>query len=257
MPSENAESALFAGTAAKIFKVFEAFDTQSRSLSLTEVMKRTGFNKSAVQRYLFTLEALGYLEKDADSKRYALTLKTLFPASNFLSQDPLIRAAYPHVVALRQSLDARIGLSVHYQDKVTYLIPLQSIREAYQTDYPGFCVPLHNTTTGRIYLSYESEGDARETLMRIEREALTPYTKTDVDEILNEIRKIPKQGYCIADQEYRLGNINVAVPILNRDMQPEACLVAVVQSADWDVVRCIREAVPALQNAAQRILMPR
>jgi DNA-binding IclR family transcriptional regulator len=60
---------LFVHSLQRALMVLEAFDSTARNLSLSDLSRKTGLNKSAVQRFLFTWEALGYLEKDTDTKR--------------------------------------------------------------------------------------------------------------------------------------------------------------------------------------------
>lgn len=251
--SDPKEHRLFVGSVEKAFDFLEVFDSNTKSLSLTELVQRTGLPKSAAQRYAYTLETLGYLNKDPESRRYRLSLKTLFAAGRFISQNEMIHAAYPHLVQLRQQLDARIGLSVQYQERIVYLIPLQSSREAYQTDYPGFSVPIHCTTSGRLFLAQQSDAEARSRLKVQERPALTPFSKTDIDDIMGEVSDARQQGYCITQQEYRIGNLNLGVPVFDREQKLAACLIAVVQTAHWDIQRLKQEAWPLLQETASRI----
>lgn len=250
------KNALFVNSVFNAMKIMEIFDTQTYCLNLTEVAQRSGLTISAAQRYLYTLEKLGYLEK-LPSKRYTLTLKNLFLASNFLSQSIVVNTVYPHIVQLRQKIDARIGLSQFYgEDKVVYLIPLQSNTEAYQTDYPGFTVPAYSTSSGRMFLSFKSDAEIKEMLLSYDKQAHNNYTKVYTNDIFKEIIDCRKKGYCLTDQEYRLGNINIAVPIMQPGEQVIACIVAIFKSANWQVESIVSEIVPQIQEIARNIKVP-
>ncbi len=50
---------LFVASVDKAFRILQTFSSGQQYLSLTELTQMTGMNKSAVQRFTYTLEALG------------------------------------------------------------------------------------------------------------------------------------------------------------------------------------------------------
>ncbi|MDD1793440.1 IclR family transcriptional regulator [Enterovibrio sp. ZSDZ42] len=250
------ENRLFVGSVKKAFEIIEAFDVRTQSMSLTELVQVTGMGKSAVQRYVYTLEELGYLTKSPTSKRYELSLKMLLPASSYLSQNNLVSAINPHIINLRQNLDARVGVSVYHQEKVVYLIPLQSITEAYPNDYPGFTVPIYCTSSGRIFLSTFDDNKVDSILEKEAKKPFTPLTITNEEDIKNEVQKFKQNGYCITNQEISHGKINISVPILNYDKEIIACIVAIFKTSEWDDKRLIKKVFPIIQEVASFIRIP-
>src|SRR3546814_1146617 len=67
-------------------------------ISLTEIAAATGFGKSASQRLTHTLTALGYLEKNPETRRYRMTVRALDLAHGFLITDPLINEGLLHLI---------------------------------------------------------------------------------------------------------------------------------------------------------------
>ena len=63
------DPAWFVASVEKAFQVLRAFESRQRSLSLTEIADVTGLDKSAVQRFTYTLADLGYLKKDKETRR--------------------------------------------------------------------------------------------------------------------------------------------------------------------------------------------
>lgn len=253
MIEDPKHNTLFINSIEKAFLVLNAFDTKTASLSLTEITQRTGLNKSAAQRYIYTLETLGYLEKHPQKKHYQLTINNLFSASAFLSQNELISIASPYIVQLREKFNARFGMSVLWQDKIVYLIALRSHHEVYSTDYPGFQVPVYCTTSGRMFLSGLFDEDIRERLQNMSRIALTPRTLTSVDEILEEIIKAREAGYCVSKDEYALGHINLAIPIKPTQGDIQACLVCVAQKNQWTEAQLFSSILPEMSESARVI----
>lgn len=253
MSDKTKDNALFVTSVAKAFEVLEVFGVDIKSLSLTDIIQKTNMGKSAVQRYLFTLEKLGYIQKSPLTKTYQLSIKNLTLASGFLSQNILIKVTNPHLVELRKKLNARVGLSVMDDNKIIYLTPLQSSSEAFQNDYPGFEVPIYCTTSGRVFLSNLSNTEARNILENHERTKLTITTKTDVSSIMREIEQARVNGYCITNQEYFHGHLNIAIPIFQASHSIIACIVVVVPASHWDVDRVVKEILPLLRESARQI----
>lgn len=58
-------------------QVLEVFSEKPPSLTLTEIASAVGLDKSTAFRFVYTLQQLGYLERDPETKRYRLGLKVL------------------------------------------------------------------------------------------------------------------------------------------------------------------------------------
>lgn len=53
-------------------QILEAFSEESPSLSLTKIASSVGLEKSTAFRFVHTLDTLGYLERDPETKQYRL-----------------------------------------------------------------------------------------------------------------------------------------------------------------------------------------
>jgi hypothetical protein len=58
------QNTLFVSSLAKGLRILEAFDEEHQALSLGDLGRRTGLDKSATQRLANTLHLTGYLSKD-------------------------------------------------------------------------------------------------------------------------------------------------------------------------------------------------
>jgi len=244
---------LFVGSVEKAFRVLEAFDADRRDLGLVEIIKRTGLNKSAAQRFTHTLHRLGYLEKDASSRRYMLSRRVLESANSFLHVDPLVSKAMPHIVELRRQLNARIGLGCRHGLSAMYLIPLLSNQAAFRTAHPGFRVPLFCSTTGRVLLAYLKEEKALAIIKRCDRKKITPMTITDTSAIMNELEIVRSQGYCVTDQEILMGDINLAAPVFNGAGDVVATITAACSRSKFSRKDMAAKIAPLVMETARMI----
>ena len=97
-PEMGGDDPLFVQSAEKAFRVLTAFSAARPTMSLSQLAVATGLEKSAAQRFAHTLERLGYLRKDAHTKHFELTTRTLAPAYRFTQSNPLMRRALPYLV---------------------------------------------------------------------------------------------------------------------------------------------------------------
>ena len=251
--TDDGDDRLFVGSVEKAFKVLEAFGADRRDLGLMEIVARSGLNKSAAQRFAHTLYRLGYLEKDPSSRRYMLSKRVLESANSFLRVDPLVNKAMPHIAELRRQIDARVGLACPHGMSAMYLIPLQSNRVVFRTTHPGHKIPLYCTTTGRVLLAHRGEEEARAFIESRDRPKVTPMTITDVERIMQEIARARARGYCITDQENRMGDINAAAPVFDGDGNVIATVVAACSKSEWAREEVVAKVVPLVMQTARTI----
>ena len=95
---QNKAGTLFVSSLEKGFRVLEAFREAPGDLGLTEIALRTGLDKSAAQRFTNTLHQLGYLEKDARSRRYRPASRLMDFSYTFLHQNRLAEIAVVRLI---------------------------------------------------------------------------------------------------------------------------------------------------------------
>jgi DNA-binding IclR family transcriptional regulator len=86
---------------------------------------------------------------------------------------------------------------------------LQAVRISFEL---GQIQPLHAGASSKILLAYVDEDKWTEHLT-LPLEQFTEYTVTDLDVLMEELREIRRQGYCVSESEVDLGARAVAVPI--------------------------------------------
>ena len=116
---------------------------------------------------------------------------------------------------------ARLG--VYDQGGVVYLskkIP----REDYGTiSNTGNRVPCYCTAVGKILLAHQGDDEIDQVLDRPMKK-YTSNTITDKKEILKEIEQVRSAGYAVTNEELRVGNCSVAVPVFDDFGQTIAAL---------------------------------
>lgn len=207
-------SELMVRSVAKAFGVLECFRHTRNTLTLGQIAAQTGYTKSAVQRSVHTLLELGYLSRDANGGLKA-GLKCLDLAFQFLHPNPLISAAYPVLLKIRDMTGERTNLSLFDGTTLVYAIRLQSTKDyIYVSSLIGRRVPTFCTAGGRAMLAELPRDEAIQIISSCSRHQLTPQTTTDVDEIIAKIDEARSNGFASVVGETIIGEVAVAAAVV-------------------------------------------
>jgi len=245
------DSPLFVSSLEKAVRVLEAFDEGHRRLSLTDMVRITGLNKSAVQRFLYTWESLGYISKDEKTRQVKLSPKAMRLGYNFLRGERLVEVATPFLLEARERTGNSAYLGTLYDTSIIYLIRLPQRLLLFEGTLPGRSVPAF--CGGRAFLSCLEDSEVLDILNKSDRSAITPYTITDIDENIREIEKIREKGFCISMQEQLVGEIAVSAPVLGRDGKPCASVYISASLSEWSQEKAEAEIAPMVLETAGRI----
>jgi IclR family acetate operon transcriptional repressor len=167
--------------------------------------------KSSIFRYLATLEARGYVERDGERGRFRVGRRLVTLHSRRL--ELLARAARPRLDALRDRFQETVNLGVLDGGRVSYLQIVESPQAMRFAAREGDRDPIHSTSLGKAIASQLS----REHVLRIlESEGmptLTIRTVTDPEAFLAELEEVRTRGYAIDNGENEEGGRCVAVPL--------------------------------------------
>ncbi len=184
--------------------------------TLSEVAGALGVTRSSAYRLLYTLEHLGFVVCDVDTKTYALGSRVLDLGYSFLASRELVEVAMPHLVRLRD----RTGWSAHLGElqgrDVVYLARVPTRRSIASNIHVGTRLPARATTMGRTLLSGLDDNDIRE-LYR--DELFGPFNVkvlATIGGLLEEIAADRANGVVVQISGYEPGVASIAAPI--RDM---------------------------------------
>ena len=222
--SNDALNVKSVGKAFQVLQCFEAIDTGENDLSLMDVVRLTGFDKSAAQRFTHTLHMAGYLEKNPSTKRYSLSVKTLELAFTYLRNNSFIEMANPHLIGLCRTTDQRVSLSLLDDTGLVYVMRHQTKPDYYYSSLVGRRVPVCANAGGRAILALLDEDRRRDILERVNPIPYTTRSVTDKERLREEIAVIGKKGYGMTVEEVSYGELGLGAAITNKAGQPFAAL---------------------------------
>lgn len=246
-------SSLFVGSTAKAFQVLEAFSGSHRRMSMAEIARAAGLDRSATQRLVHTLEQLGYLRRLPDSLLYGLSSKVLGLSYNYLRANELIDKASPYLLDIARELGETTNLQELDGHEIVFLARFPG-RHLVNVDITvGSRLPAVFTASGTAILSRFTPERRREVLRHTPLAAMTPFTVTDPKALLARIQTAAEQGYSIVMNETVLGDISVAAPITDHRGQAVAAINISVPTTRWTVESVEAKLVPHVHVAATSI----
>ena len=214
-PAQSSDDSRFLSSVQRSFTVLELVAANPPGLSLTEAATLSNFPLPTVQRMLNGLVSLGYLEKDR-SKRFHVSACAIELMAGYLARNRLAKASWPHLVKLREELGTDVSLSIPLGLNMIYVHRLPAHRGAFENTLPGKKRAMPFSASGRCVMAAWNDDLIAATFSdRLPSD--TPYSVTTVDELLLEIEKVRKSGFCLVEQEAEIGTSSVAIPIRKGD----------------------------------------
>ena len=207
--------------AVRLLRALVASDTPKQ---LSDLAEAVAMPRPSVHRLIMQLEDVGMVQRDVSGRGYTVGHSWLWLAIDALG----VVARRPPIRDIMRALVERVGescnLAILVDHEVLYL-------ERVECDWPlrmqlhaGSRVPQHCTASGKLLLAHLSGGQRRRILRSLRLERHTSNTITDPLELDAECGRILRSGISINREEYHLGLIGVAVPVVRRDGKVIAAL---------------------------------
>ncbi len=212
----GADSRYLVPALARGLDVLRTLSDQRASMTLSEVTAALGVTRSSAFRLLYTLEHLGFVKSDPQTKAYRLGSALLSLGYGYLASRDMVEVAMPHLLRLRD----RTGWSAHLGElhgrEVVYLARVPTRRSVASTVHVGTRLPAQTTTMGRILLSGLTDKEVRDLYEGERTGRLEQQPATSLDNFIKQIRTDRTNGVVVQNAGYEPGVASVAAPV--RDM---------------------------------------
>lgn len=246
-------SSLFVTSFEKGLKILSAFDRTNTHMGLRDLMGVTQLDQSTVQRFTFTLHALGFLNKDPVSKKFSLSPKVLELGFSYLHANSLIDVVTPALYRLNNKWKESFNFIELSGTEVVYVARVPGQHTLSVDVLLGTRLPAYAAAPGRAMLSFMPETVVLKILDQSDLRKLTPETVTDRAELLEMFAAVRAKGYATAVDQCYMGDVSAAVPIFNGAGNPIAAINVSVPSARWSLEALEREIMPDLVAEASII----
>lgn len=219
--------------------VLNLFDDNHSELGNIEIARMLDMNPATVAGLVYTLKKSKYLDQNPENRKYRLGVKILERASVLLNQLDLRKISAPYLEELRDWCGESVNLGVLNHGNVVYIERLFGLHSLGIRTELGKQSPIHSTALGKAILSQLPDEEINAILRDYHFTPLTPYTITDKQIFIQELKDTRNRGYSLDDQENEIGGRCIGVAILNHQMYPVAAI-----SISIPIQRLSREQIP-------------
>jgi IclR family transcriptional regulator, pca regulon regulatory protein len=244
----------FMTSLARGLAVIQAFSTQKRQLTISQVSTKTGFSRAAVRRCLYTLIKLGFAGSD-DSHHFFLQPRVLALGHSYISSMPLAASAQPVLDHVSQvlhescSIATLEGLDIIYVARAN-VTRIMSIDLGVGSRLPAFC-----TSMGRVLLANLPPVELEAFFERVQLTRHTRRTIVTTEKLRQALRLVARNGYSLVDQELEIGLRSMAVPIENPNGKVVAALNVGAHAQRLSIQELQNKFLPQLRATARELSM--
>lgn len=201
--------------AARVVRVLEVLAQAGRPLSVTEIGRHLGAEKSTVSRLLRDLARHALLEREEGRGRFRLGIRLAQFARAALEGTDLRTVSAMHLRALCDESGESVHLATFRGGQVIYIDKVEAPTFVRTSTEVGDVAPPHCTASGKAILAWLPESAALQSLGGRRLRAYTGKTITARDALLRHLRDVRAAGYAVDDEEYVADVRCVAAPIFN------------------------------------------
>ena len=249
--SDAVDERLFVASVEKAMKVLETFDKQARSLSMSEIALRTGMGRSATQRFVYTLEALGYLKRDPVTRHYALATKVFRFAHSVLSANAALDSAYQILWQLSEQTRETISWVELDGDEIVIIGNIPSPHVASINLPVGTRFPALSASSGQILLSYASEEHVTAMLARANEAVRARISVRTPKALLDMLAGVRRAGYSITEKNLEQGSLSISAPVFDYAGRPIATINLSTLKTRYGLDAARKKLLPPLIEAAR------
>ncbi|WP_051598847.1 IclR family transcriptional regulator domain-containing protein [Stenotrophomonas rhizophila] len=231
--------------------VLSVFSQHPREVTMSQISTETGISRAAVRRVLYTLEKLGYVGEQG--RGFVLLPRVLGMGGAYVASSSMTAAAQPVLDALRDDVHESCSLGVLDGDDVLYVARAETVRIMSIGLRAGSRLPAYCTSMGRVLLAALPHDTLESYLERNPLRPRTERTVTRMDEFLDTLERVRRDGVALVDQELEIGLRSIAVPVHARSGAVVGALNIGTQAGRISLGVMQSQLLPRLREAAQRL----
>ena len=193
--------------------ILAQFTAENKTLSLTELSRRTGLHKATVHRFVRTLEAEGYLTC-AQAGTYTVGPAWAMALYALGSETVFAEILDSDLTRLAEATQETVALGVRRGDWVHIAHVLPPDRSFVPVLPPGHLHPLHATWNvhSQILVAFADPG-LRRRMLSVPQIGYTRHTVADPKQAEGKLERVRREGVAYDREEFREGTCAVGVPV--------------------------------------------
>jgi DNA-binding IclR family transcriptional regulator len=233
--------------------ILDCFSQQDRELSLTDIVQRTGLNKTTAKRMLYNLVSRSYLQQNFETRRYRLGMRVFELGGIVHSSFSLRDRALPHLVNLRDRTGVTVFMGVAVEDRLVYVEKLGGTGIIQISSAIGWHANLHFGMLGMVLMAHMPESRVSEILEKHPLQAYTAFSITDPYAFRIRLAEVRSQGFAEEHNEAHEGLSGVAAPVYDYSREVIAAVGVSLPVSKNHGAEAVQQIVKEVRTAAGAI----
>jgi DNA-binding IclR family transcriptional regulator len=179
-------------------------------MSLAELSRSSGLNKTTTHRLLRALQSEALIDRNPATSTYSLGAGLMALGVQALASSDLRRRVRPVLRALSRETGETATLEVPFEDSMLILDEVAGTHVLGSAGNIGTRWPMHATSTGKAWLAFDEAGIER---LGPKLKPLTGKTVMKKDDLFPQLAEIRRRGYAVTIDELEDGFSAVATII--------------------------------------------
>lgn len=223
----------------RLARLLDAIAASESALSLKVLAAETGLHPSTAFRILGAMIAIGFVERDTNS-RYSLGKKLARLGGKVHQRTDVREAARDMMEKLRDQLGETVNLTVREGDEVIYIERATPNRMMRVEQVIGSRAPLHVTAVGKLMLAELGDAFIRAYTKRSGLKQYTTHTYVTQASLLKAVHDASAQGYAFDNEEAEIG---------------VGCIGALIRDGSGDVVAGLSVSAPIERRKSEWVVI--
>ena len=198
----------------KSSSILDLFLSDVDELSLKEISRLSGINKSTARRIILSLIECRFLKQNKKRGKYSLGMKFLDFTQTVKNHNPIMDIAEPFMIQLGKNTNETVSLALWDGRSAVICLSIHPSHPLSVISNEGTILDLHQTSLGKALLSELSDEYLTKYYSR-KLSCYTPNTITDPEVLKKNIRVMKREGVAIDDEEGFLGIRGIASVLKN------------------------------------------
>ncbi len=193
-------------------------------MGVSEIGRQLTLTTATAHRLVRSLAESGLVERNPDTRRYALGPKILMLADRVRSRMGLREVLLPTLQEISETSGQTVNLGVYRDGQIMYVEKLDS-NELFRIEVSvGAGVPAYCTGMGKAILAYLPESEVERYLDTADLQKHTPNTHTSVPDIKAELSLVREMGFAVDHGELLYDVWCIAAPVFGDSGVPVAAI---------------------------------
>ena len=226
-------------------------------LGVSELAREVHLSRSTAHRYIATLNELGYLRQDVQTRKYRLGPRVLDLGFSAINSMELREISRPHLQQLSDETGHTVNMAILDGPDIMYIERVRSStqrqREIDLNLHIGSRLPAYCTSMGKVLLAFLPADELEARLADLDMAQRGPNTITQGAALAAELEHVRQDGLAVNNEELAYGLRSIAVPVRSQSGEVVAAINLAVHRSMVSMNDLVAHLGPVLKRSASEI----